>query len=355
MKNSSIKPKELGIGILGCGMIAHFHARAIAEAAGGRLRGVYSDQGEQARRFAEEYSTSVFDRYEAMLASPEIDVVSICTPSGFHASQAARAARLRKHVIVEKPLAITREQLAEVKTACAEGGVCLSVISQLRFSPAVRFLKRAIREGAFGKILFADLRMKYHRAPEYYRESPWRGTLAMDGGGALMNQGIHGIDLLLDLMGPVARVYGRTRTALHKIEVEDTAVSCLEFVSGAMGTVHAATSVSPGYPRQIEINGSLGSAILTEDKISLWDVPAMPLPPELFWEQTAAKGGFRAPDGISHVLHRVQIEDVIAAVRDGRAPAVGLADGKRSVEVVLAIYESAERGAAVELHGGKGE
>lgn len=345
-----MKDKKFGIGIVGCGMISYFHANAISDLEDARLVGVFSDRKDAAEKFTAEFDAKIFDTYEDMLASPDIDIVSICTPSGLHSRFAVQAAEAGKHIIVEKPLAITREQLADIADACKKNSVKLAVISQHRFSPAIQFVKKAIDDGVFGKILIVDINMKYYRTPEYYRSSNWRGTRAMDGGGALMNQGIHGIDLVNYLAGPVTRVFGRVKTEVHDIEVEDTAIAYVEYACGAMGTVHGTTSVTPGYPRVIDINGTLGSVTIIEDKIKRWDVKGCTVPEELTYSSDkGVKGGFSAPDNISYKNHRRQIADMIRAIREDGEPSIGFEDGKRSVETILAIYESSESGKPVDL------
>ena len=342
--------RKLGIGIVGCGMISYFHARAIAEIEEAQLVGAHSDRAEAAERFANEFDTRIFHSFEDMLACPDVDIVSICTPSGLHAPMAVKAAKAGKHIIVEKPVAITREQIDSIEKATKESRVKLAVISQHRFSPAVQFVKKAIDEGAFGKILIVDINMKYYRTPEYYKSSAWRGTREMDGGGALMNQGIHGIDLINYLAGPVSSVYGKVKTEVHDIEVEDTAVAFVEYESGAIGAIHGTTSVNPGQPRVIDINGTLGSVTLIEDKIKRWNVEGYDMPAELlFTPEKGLKGGFNAPDNISYKNHKKQIRDMIGAIIEDREPMITLSDGRRSVETILSIYESSETGTPIKL------
>ncbi|MBR5264686.1 MAG: Gfo/Idh/MocA family oxidoreductase, partial [Clostridia bacterium] len=254
--------RKIGFGIIGCGVIADFHANALfglsEEAV---LVGVADARLPAAERFAKEKQVRAFASVEEMLACPEIDVVTICVPSGLHAELAIKAANAGKHIIVEKPMAITKEQLDAMEEACTRNGVMLSSVAQSRFTSGVRKAKQAIEDGYLGKMVCADVYMKFNRTQEYYNTGGWRGTKAMDGGGALMNQGIHGVDLLLYLAGDVKSVYAVSKTLARQIEVEDTLSAVLEFKSGATGVIQATTSVYPGYPRRLELNGDKGTIV----------------------------------------------------------------------------------------------
>lgn len=344
-----MKSGKLGFGIVGCGLISKFHATAIKELQKAELVGVFDNYRTNAVRFAEEFPCKVFDTYEDMLKCEDIDIITICTPSGLHAPLAIEAANAKKHIVVEKPMSITNQQISEVIKACEENNVKTCVISQLRFSKAVRFLKKVVDEGVLGKILIGDLNMKYYRSPEYFATSSWKGTWKMDGGGALMNQGIHGIDMLLYLMGPVKNVYGSVKTMVHDIETEDTAIASVEYESGAMGTIHATTSVSPGYPRTIEINGTNGTVVLQEDSILKWDVPDYEIPSELLWSEQKKNRSFHDPGKISTLNHKLQLDDMINAIQEDREPMITIYDGKKPVELILSIYESSKNGKKISL------
>jgi UDP-N-acetyl-2-amino-2-deoxyglucuronate dehydrogenase len=210
-------------------------------------------------------------KYEKLINSSAVDVVNICTPSGLHAKLAVRALNAGKNVMVEKPLGLNVKECDEVIQAAKQNKKICAVISQLRYSKSTGLVKKAIDEGGIGRPVEAGVYMKYYRAPEYYSSSKWRGTWQMDGGGALMNQGIHGVDLLLHFMGRVKSVQAITKTLMHKIEVEDTAIAIVEFENGAVGVIEGTTSVHPGYPRRFEICGTHGSIIMEEDRIIKWD------------------------------------------------------------------------------------
>lgn len=333
--------KKYGFGITGCGIISTWHAEAIESIEDATLVGVYDNNIENAKKLAERFNCRIFSSYEEMLECSEIDIINICLPSGLHAEMAIKAVNAKKHFIVEKPMAITKHQLEAIIDACEKNNVTGAVICQMRFTENIQKLKKAIDNGELGKILVADVYMKYYRSPEYYASAGWRGTWDMDGGGALMNQGIHGIDLLLYLAGPVKSVYGLCKTLARDIEVEDTASLVVEYESGAIGTIQGTTSVDPGYPRRIEISGTKGSVILTEEKFTRWDVGGksdLPLAPP-----TAEFKEF------THYEHSLQIKDFIDALNNNRRPLVDIYEGKRAVDVILAAYESTKTKKAVEI------
>jgi predicted dehydrogenase len=338
--------RKFGFGVIGCGMIAKLHAEAIAAIDGAYLVGVADSNKDIALEFAARYDCAAFSSPDELIASNDVDIICICIPSGLHAEYAVRVASAGKHFIVEKPLAITREQLSSVIEACEKNRVKGCVISQLRFAPDVQKAKRAIEDGLIGRIVFADLTMKYHRSEEYYSSSQWRGTKAMDGGGALMNQGIHGIDLIQYLAGPIISVCGVCKTLVHSIEVEDTASLTVEFESGAVGTITGSTSVFPGFPRYIEINGTKGSIALTEDKITRWIVDGNNDTADLNAESDNI-ASHNDPSQITMDLHKKQIEDMINALMTGGDPTVDVHEGKRAVNVILSAYEAGEKGKKV--------
>jgi predicted dehydrogenase len=258
--------KNVKFGILGCGMIASIHADAIKNIENATLVGVADNNVEFARKFASKHSVKAFDCYEQMLKS-DIDVVCICTPSYFHAQNAIDALNSGKHVVVEKPMALCVADADRVDEASKRNNKLVTVISQLRFSDDVVRLKEYVESGAFGKISLCTLTMKYYRSKEYFASSNWKGTLKFDGGGALMNQGIHGVDLMQYIMGGVKNVSGKIGTLCHSVEVEDTAVATVEFNNGALGVIVASTCAYPGFDRKLEIHGEKGYAILTENNL----------------------------------------------------------------------------------------
>ncbi len=330
--------KDLRFGIVGCGLISKWHAESINLTENAKLIGVYDKNKDNALKFAEEFGCRVFQTYDDMLASDEVDAVCICTPSGLHTPLAIMATKNKKHIVLEKPMAITRKQADELIKAVEESNVKLAVISQMRFSPDIQKVKRAIESNDLGDLIMGNLYMQYYRSDEYYSSSEWRGTYAMDGGGALMNQGIHGVDILQYLMGDIRSVSALCKTMVRNIEVEDTACIAVEYENGAIGTIQATTSVVPGYPRKIEICGTKGTIVLEESRIIRWDVNGETLPADKVQPFEAV--GHNDPQSIGIDKHQMQIEDFVKAVTEDRKPFVDVYEGRKAVDIILAAYES---------------
>ncbi|MGQ9575723.1 MAG: Gfo/Idh/MocA family protein [Thermoguttaceae bacterium] len=344
----------IGFGIVGCGMISNFHARAIGEVPGARLVGCYDRVPAAAERLAASTGCTAYPTLRAMLADRAIHVVTIATPSGAHCEPAVAAARAGKHVIVEKPLEITLRRCDRIIEACRRAGVVCSTIFPSRFHDSSVELKRAVDQGRFGRLTVGDAYVKWYRTQQYYDSGAWRGTWELDGGGALMNQAIHSVDLLTWLMGPAAEVRALTGLLAHqRIAVEDVAVAAVRFANGALGVIEASTAIYPGYLKRIEIHGTAGSAVMEEEDIVKWDF-ARPNPRDQAIRQKMARkqsggGGAADPAAIGHHGHARQFHDVLQAIRRGRRPLIDGPEGRRSVETILAIYKSAESGRAVEL------
>ncbi len=343
-----------GFGIIGCGMIAKFHARAIAEIRGAKLVGCFDTFTASADRLAAETGCRAYHRLEEMLADPSIDVVTIGTPSGAHMEPALAAAAAGKHVIVEKPLEITLSRCDQIIEACRKAKVKLSAIFPSRFHDSSQELKRAIDGGRFGRLTMGDSYVKWFRPQSYYDSGAWRGTWKLDGGGALMNQAIHSVDLLAWFMGPLAEIRAQTGLLAHeRISVEDTAVATLRFANGALGVIEATTAAFPGYLKRIEIHGSAGSAAMEEEDIVRWDFAKKQRRDEAVLKQMTQRksggGGASDPTAIGHHGHTRQFRDVLDAIAKDRAPAIDGAEGRRSVEIILAIYKAAETGRAIAL------
>lgn len=345
---------SIGFGIIGCGMIAHFHARAIADVRGAKLVACYDVLSAAADKLAETVGCKAYHNLNAMLADPAVDVVTIGTPSGAHLEPALAAARAGKHVIVEKPLEITLGRCDKIIEACDKAGVALSTIFHSRFHQSSLELKRAIDQGRFGRLTLGDAIVKWHRSQDYYDSGAWRGTWELDGGGALMNQAIHSVDLLTWLMGPAVEVRAQTALLAHdRIAVEDVALATVTFANGAMGVIEASTAVYPGYLKRIEIHGSEGSAVMAEEDIVQWDF-AKPKKHdtailEAMSQRKSTGGGAADPKAIGHHGHARLFQDVLAAIKKGTKPSIDGREGRRSVELILAIYKAAETGRAVEL------
>lgn len=340
--------KKIGFGIIGCGMISNWHAKAVLEIKDAVLAGATDINTEARRGFTQKYGIKEYADVDSMLNDPVIDVVCICTPSFLHAPLAVQAAGAKKHIIVEKPMAITREECDAVIRACDENNVKMAVISQLRFTDAIRDLKKAVKEGKLGRIVMGDVYMKYYRSQEYYDKGGWRGTWKMDGGGALMNQGIHGIDLLLYIMGPVSSVYGKTRTLTRNIEVEDTASALVEFENGALGVIQGTTSIYPGQSRRLEINGDKGTIIVEEDSIIKWEIEGQERSSQAIKEKSSMNSASN-PAAFGIEGHILQITDMVEAIKSDRTPLVDQHEGRKPVELILAIYESSRTNLPVKI------
>ncbi len=343
-----------GFGIIGCGMIAHFHGKAIEETRGARLAACFDARFDAAEKLAEEYGGNAYRDLDSLLADPAVDAVTICTPSGAHLQPAIAAAKAGKHVIVEKPLEITLKRCDKIIQACEQNGVLLSTIFPSRFHAASQQLKKAIVAGRFGTLSLGDAYVKWYRSQDYYDSGQWRGTWALDGGGALMNQAIHSVDLLTWLMGPVAEVTAQTASLAHqRIEVEDVATATLRFENGALGIIEATTAAFPGSLKRIEIHGSHGSAVIEEEDIKIWQFTKITSSDReieaQFKGRTKTGGGAADPAAIGYEAHAAQFRDVIRAIRKRSSPAIDGHEGRRSVEIILAIYQAAESGKRVKL------
>src|SRR5262245_27606552 len=339
-ESASPGPGSTRVGLIGAGNISATHARALAGIAGATLAAVYAPRLEQARAVADSAGVRACDALDRFFDGPPLDMVAVGTPSGLHGEHAAAAIRRGIHVLVEKPLEITVARVDALIADAERAGVTLGVIFQDRVKPDVRALKDTIDSGALGSLSLVHAQVPWWRPPEYYRESRWRGTGALDGGGVLMNQAIHTIDLLLWLCGPVARVTGKTATRFHDIDVEDTAVATFEFANGALGTIEASTCAYPGRPRRIEVSGATGTAILDGDRL-------------VRGAAEASSGAL--PQNVASAIvsdapaQRDCFVDFLRAVRARRAPCCDGGEGRRSVQVIEAIYESSRRGRPVDV------
>jgi len=338
--------------IIGVGNIATFHSKAISMVDGAELVAVHSRTQETGEAFAKEHNCAYESTLESLLARNDIDAVAITTPSGTHTDLGIAAARAGKHILCEKPLDITVEKVDALVNACDEAGVLLGAIFQSRFGTGSQALKRAIDSGRFGQLTQCSAYIPWFRSNEYYASAGWRGTWELDGGGALMNQGIHAIDLLLWLAGDVTEVSARCQTLIRPIEVEDNATAWLQFAHGGLGVIQGSTACYPGESRRIEIKGERGSVTLIDDVPTFWDFDeARPEDDEVKSLQEGAKigGGASDPKAISVEGHRVQYEDFVGAVREGRQPAIPGREGRKAVALIRAIYQSSETKQVVSL------
>jgi UDP-N-acetyl-2-amino-2-deoxyglucuronate dehydrogenase len=310
------------IGILGAGGISDTHARAARAIPGVEVVAVHGANQKKTEALAQTAGAVAYRDLDSFLAHP-MDVVAIGSPSGVHAEQAIAAVRRGLHVLVEKPLDITTARIDRVIQEADRAGVKAGVFFQDRLTPDLVAMKTAIDAGQIGTPVLAAGRVKWYRPPEYYADSRWRGTKALDGGGVLMNQAIHTIDAMLWLCGPVAQVSARIATRLHKIDVEDTAAALFEFASGGFGVLEASTAAFPGLPRRIEVTGTKGTLVHEQDAR-----------PAVVADATG---------------HQRVFEDFLGAVHANRTPACDAREGRRSVALIEAIYKSALTGGSVTL------
>ena len=334
------------IGLVGTGAISHKHAESYS-AIGYNLVACSNRGREKGEQFAAQYGCDFVPDSAALCARDDIDIVDVCTFPDSHVEICRIAAAQGKHVLLQKPMALTVEDCRTMISHCAEAGVRLGVVSQHRFDECSIFLKRAIEEGRLGRILQVDGYVKWHRPQSYYNR-PGKGTWAVEGGGALINQGIHTADVMQYLGGPVRRTFAHWQLgATHAMEAEDLVSAVLVYESGASGVLQAATATWPGYPERIEIHGSKGTAIITGDQLTAWDVDGdngddAPL-------ASGVDSGAADPMAISIENLQRQFQDFGRAVREGNEPLVNGAEGLAALRFVLGVYESARKRAPVDL------
>jgi predicted dehydrogenase len=355
---------QLGVAIVGLGMIASTHAEALASIPRARLVGVFDAVAAPVRIFATRYGVRPYASLEDLLEDPDVDIVSICTPHPTHAAIATRAAAAGRHVLVEKPLAPSLADCDAMIDAAAKSSVQLGVVSQRRWYPPVQRVHEAITQGKIGDPILAEVTLLGWRDEAYYRMAPWRGTWSGEGGGVMVNQASHHLDLLIWSMGPVEEVYGHWANMSHPyIEVDDTAVAVLRFASGALGTIVLSNSQKPGLYGRIHVHGRNGASVGVQTETGsafvagvttriepafndLWTVPnEMDL---LAGWQAEDRAGGSGIDPMTH-YHRLQIADFVSAIADGRRPLVTGEDGRRAVELFTAVYESQRTQAPVRL------
>ncbi len=358
-----MSPPPLRFALAGCGSIAPTHARALAALPDAALVACADVVPERALAFAAEFGLRVLS-WPEVLGDPDIDAVTVCAPSGLHAKLGVEALRAGKHVVVEKPMDISLAACDALIAAQAETGRRLAVISQHQFDQATQTVQLALDDGLLGDLLLVDARIPWYRTQEYYDSGDWRGTWAMDGGGCLMNQGVHTVDLMRRLAGPVQSVSAQARTAAHTgIDVEDSLAATLTFTSGAIGTLMASTAAYPGFPARLALHGTRGSAVIEGDALHTLAIRGR----ETVTGEAAvahalqvATGGTRAateavagaasdPAAVWGAAHQEQLADFVRCCRTGGTPLVDGQEGRKAVEVVLAAYESARAGRTVTL------
>jgi predicted dehydrogenase len=335
-------------------MISEFHSAAIKEIPEAELVAVTDVREEAAKRLGEANKCEWYTDFKKFLAREDMDIVTICTPSGLHMEAAVAAAKSGKHVIVEKPLEVTLKRCDAIIKATEKAGVKLATIFPSRWSECNQILKKAVDDKYFGRLTLGDTYVKWWRTQQYYDSGGWRGTWKYDGGGALMNQSIHNVDLLQWFMGDVESIMAMTDLLAHqRIEVEDTAAAAIRFKNGALGVIEGATSVFPGLLKKTEVHGDKGTVIVEQDDIIFWKfekpTPLDKKVEQLMSQRKSGSGGASDPRAISHAGHRKQFEDFLCALKTGGKPLVDGPEGRKSVEIILGIYKSAKTGKRVKL------
>jgi UDP-N-acetyl-2-amino-2-deoxyglucuronate dehydrogenase len=338
---------SLRFGIIGAGNIAPVHAVAITSLEGAELVAVADTDIQRGQTLVDQFGGTAYADYRQMLQRPDVDVVTLCVPPDLHAPLTLEAAAAGKHVLCEKPMARSVAECDAMIAACHSAGVTLGVIFQGRFEPLALTLKAAIESGALGRLLWVSANTFWHRTDAYYRSGAWRGKLVHEGGGVLMNQAIHAVDLLQWLGGRPERVTAQVRTLNHQIEVEDCALASLEYREGRLGVIQATTVAFPGYPERLEFYGTLGSAIYHKGRGQL-ELHFLDASQDRVDTAEVSSGAARPMD-ISPAAHSAQFRDFAAAVREGRPPAVTGEAGRQSIELIAAIYRSARENTAVAL------
>ncbi|HKV59700.1 MAG TPA: Gfo/Idh/MocA family oxidoreductase [Ktedonobacteraceae bacterium] len=345
--------EPLRFGLVGCGVIGPVHAEALATLPDALLVAAADFDIERAQRLTAKYGGTPYHDLQSMLQHERLDVVIVCTPSGLHGEHACQIMRSGRHVIVEKPMEIRREVLDEMQRVQQETGVKMAVISQHRFDPASQQVRQLVDDKAFGRLVLGNAMIPWWRSQAYYNSGAWRGTWKLDGGGVLMNQSIHSIDLLQWLMGPVKSVMAYTGTLVHRMETEDVAVATLRFASGALGVIAATTGAYPGVTTRIEVFGNQGSAIIEDDELTFLRLARddkeaagdygvnMSARPKEPGQQPNSSGASANPAAIVANSHALQIADMIRAIRENGTPLVDGYAGRQPVEIILSIYESA--------------
>lgn len=338
--------QRFGVGIVGCGSISDTHAEAIRHTSQATLMAVQSRSRSNLDRFSRKFDVEVFTEYEEFLSQPGLDIVVICTPTGTHLEYGMAAAEAGKHLVVEKPIEINVARGHELIRCCRENGVKLAVIYQSRFLDDVIKMKKILDSGEIGPVFMAAGRVKWFRDQEYYSGSGWRGTLNLDGGGAVINQSVHTIDLLQWFMGGVESVQGLKGTFTHEgIEAEDNAVAILKYRNGAIGVFEASTSIQPPQERMVEINGRNGTVLLKGDAMQLKVSGGIDSA-----EQPAASVGAESPlAGMTYANHKNQYDRILDAIRNDGIPPVCGGESLQSLAVVEAIYRSSEEGRIVRI------
>ena len=338
---------KVRFGIIGAGNVGEIHAKSISEIENAELIAAFSPNLEKLKKFAKKFSCDYHTTLQELLLRKDIDAVCILTPSGTHAKIGIEAARYGKHVIVEKPIDVNLDMADALIEECERQSVKLSVISQRRFSDAVKTTKEYVKSGKMGKLNFGGVQVKWYRSQEYYDSRAWRGTWALDGGGALMNQSIHYVDLLQYIVGPIEEVFSYCGTKAHNIEVEDLLVGSLKFKNGALGLVEATTVAYPGLFARLDIYASNGTAVIMDDEIEFLTIKSDKKLKKSVKRKSENCGAASAK--ISHELHKKQLKDIVDSILNNKKPQVTGVDGRNALAIVIALYESCRTGKPIKV------
>lgn len=342
MKNN----KKLRFAIVGAGAVASHHVKALRQLEDVEIISICDQNETKAAELAEQYGILWTTDYQKVLNNPDVDVIDAAVPSGLHAETGLAAAKAGKHVIVEKPIDVSLEKADRLINECQNAGVTLGVMSQYRFMDASQKLYDLLKKGKLGTLIHGEASIKWYRSMDYYNSGAWRGTWELDGGGPFINQGIHFIDLLLSVMGPVKWVYGKTRNAIHDIEVEDIGMAMLEFTNGTTGVIQASTATFPGLPARLDIHGAEGTVVIEGEKLAFVHIKGE----EPFRDYGLAEGGAAKPMDIDLKPFVREYKDIVSAIREKREPIINGAEARRALQLILAIYESSKKDQPVYLN-----
>lgn len=339
--NKKKDKSSVGAAVIGLGR-GRTHIDALIRAEGAELLAVCDKNAQAAEQFAQKYNVDAYTDLSEMLKRDDIDLVHVCTPSGLHTEMLLQIAEAGKHAITEKPLDITLERIDQAIEAFANRNLQLGCIFQIRFMPAVKEMKKAVELGRLGTPILCNAHVKWYRSQQYYDQNGgWRGTWKWDGGGSLMNQAVHTIDLMQWMMGPVHSVVGHTKVIAHQIETEDIGTAVVKFANGALGTIVSTTAAYPDFGTSLEIMGTDGGIVLKDSRIAAWKIRGESMAAE---EAAMLDAKHSTADTTFE-----QIQDMIDAVRNNRSPIISGREGRDAVEIVLAIYESARTGKEIVL------
>jgi UDP-N-acetyl-2-amino-2-deoxyglucuronate dehydrogenase len=347
MTGVAISPdRTVRVALVGCGRISGSHVAAIDKIDGLELVAVSDVEADRAKAVSEERGIPAFRTLEELLAAVECDVVAVCTPSGLHPAHGIVAARAGKHVVTEKPMAISLADADALVQACDAAGVHLFVVKQNRLNPPIQLLRRAVEKGRFGRIYLANTTVRWTRPQEYYDAAPWRGTWEFDGG-AIMNQASHYVDLMQWLVGPVESVVAKTATLARRIETEDTGIAVLRFRSGALGVIEVTVLTHPrNFEGSIAILGEKGTVKIggtAVNRVEHWQFA------DYDDDDKLVDAANTNPPTVYGFGHEAYYRNVLAVLRGEAKPGTDGREGRKSLELILGIYESAKTGREVPL------